>query len=162
MWKVRFQTNRAFWRLGLVTRMSCEFESRANYPARLEVLFYSTIAGVTLQLPLHASHMCHSSNSPVTRPFLSAHIWVFFTLSHTLPLHNSHLNIGYLIAKLQANLVRNKTNTWLNKFNLTNTKLKCNKLNIVVAKRSLNESRKRIPLKNSQRNISFLVYWKLI
>ena len=34
----------------------------------------------------------------------------FFTLSHTLPLHDSHLNTGLLIAKLQANLVRNKTN----------------------------------------------------
>ena len=45
--------------------------------------------------------------------------WAFFTLSHILPLHNSHLNTGYLIAKLQANLVQNKANTWLNKFNLT-------------------------------------------
>ena len=34
----------------------------------------------------------------------------FFTLSHTLPLHDSYLNTGLLIAKLQANLVRNKTN----------------------------------------------------
>ena len=34
----------------------------------------------------------------------------FFTLSHTLPLHDSHLNIGLLIAKLQANLARNKAN----------------------------------------------------
>ena len=124
MWKVRFQTNRAFLRLGLATRTSCEFESRANYLAILEVLFYSATAGVTLQLPLHASHMCHSSNLLVVRPFLSAHIWVFFTLSHTLSLHNSHLNTGYLIAKLQANLAQNKTNIWLNKFNLTNTKLK--------------------------------------
>ena len=29
----------------------------------------------------------------------------FFTLSHTLPLHDSHLNTGLQIAKLQANLV---------------------------------------------------------
>ena len=43
----------------------------------------------------------------------------FFTLSHTQPLHNSHLNTGYLIAKLQANLAWNKAITWLNKFNLT-------------------------------------------
>ena len=34
----------------------------------------------------------------------------FFTLSHTLPLHDSHLNTRLLIAKLQANLARNKTN----------------------------------------------------
>ena len=34
----------------------------------------------------------------------------FFTLSHTLPLHDSHLNTGLIIAKLQANLTQNKTN----------------------------------------------------
>ena len=34
----------------------------------------------------------------------------FFTLSHTLPLHDSHLNTELLIAKLQANLARNKAN----------------------------------------------------
>ena len=43
----------------------------------------------------------------------------FFTLSHTLPLHDSHLNIGFLSAVLQANLSWNKANTWLIKFNLT-------------------------------------------
>ena len=32
----------------------------------------------------------------------------FFTLSHTLPLHDFHLNTGLLIAKIQANLARNK------------------------------------------------------
>ena len=47
--------------------------------------------------------------------------WVFFTLSHTQPLHNSHLNTGYLIAKIQVNLAWNKANTWLYKFNLTST-----------------------------------------
>ena len=34
----------------------------------------------------------------------------FFTLSHTLPLHDSHLNTGLLIAKIQLNLTRNKAN----------------------------------------------------
>ena len=34
----------------------------------------------------------------------------FFTLSHTLPLHDSHLNTGLLIAKIQVNLARNKAN----------------------------------------------------
>ena len=34
----------------------------------------------------------------------------FFTLSHTLPLHDSHLNTRLLIAKIQANLVQNKAN----------------------------------------------------
>ena len=47
----------------------------------------------------------------------------FFTLSHTLPLHDSHLNTGFLSAVLQANLSRNKANTWLIKFNLTKDEL---------------------------------------
>ena len=34
----------------------------------------------------------------------------FFMLSHTLPLHDSHLDTGLLISKIQANLVRNKAN----------------------------------------------------
>ena len=76
---------------------------------------------------LHASHMCHFSDlpvvsqlrNPVTR-LLSMHTsWIFFTLSHTQTLHNSHLNKGSLITKIQANLAWNKANTWLNKFNLT-------------------------------------------
>ena len=41
----------------------------------------------------------------------------FFTLSHTLPLHDSHLNTGFLSVVLQANLSWNKANTWLIKFN---------------------------------------------
>ena len=36
------------------------------------------------------------------------------TLSHTLPLHDSHLNIGLLIAKLQSNLSQNKANKMVN------------------------------------------------
>ena len=71
--------------------------------------------------------MCHfgdlpvvsQSRDPVMRLLWLHTSWVFFTLSHTQPLHYSHLNTGYLIAKIQANLARNKANTWLNKFNLT-------------------------------------------
>ena len=40
---------------------------------------------------------------------------LFFTLSHTLPLHNSHLNIGLLIAKIQTNLAQNKSNMMIDK-----------------------------------------------
>ena len=39
----------------------------------------------------------------------------FFTLSHTLPLHDSHLNTGLLIAKIQENLARNKANKMVDK-----------------------------------------------
>ena len=44
---------------------------------------------------------------------------LFFTLSHTLPLHDSHLNIGFLNAELQANWHEIKPKKWLIKFNLT-------------------------------------------
>ena len=43
----------------------------------------------------------------------------FFTLSHTLPLHDSHLNTGFLNAKLQANWHGIKPTKLLIKFNLT-------------------------------------------
>ena len=39
----------------------------------------------------------------------------FFTLSHTLPLHESHLNTGLLIVKIQANLAWNKANKMVDK-----------------------------------------------
>ena len=34
----------------------------------------------------------------------------YHTLSHTLPLHESHLNTGFLNAELQAKMARNKVN----------------------------------------------------
>ena len=80
---------------------------------------------------LHASHVCHFGDllvvsqlwNLVARLLCMHTSWVFFTLSHTQLLHNSHLNTRYLIAKIQENLTQNKTNTWLNKFNLTYTVL---------------------------------------
>ena len=39
----------------------------------------------------------------------------FFTLFHTLPLHDPHLNTGLLIAKIQANLAQNKANKMVDK-----------------------------------------------
>ena len=42
--KSQFQPNRAFWRLNLATGTSHEFELRANYLARLEVLSCSALA----------------------------------------------------------------------------------------------------------------------
>ena len=35
--------------------------------SRLEVLSFRAIASMTLQLPLHASHVCHSSDLPIAR-----------------------------------------------------------------------------------------------
>ena len=39
----------------------------------------------------------------------------FFTLSHSLPLHDSHLNTRLLIAKIQVNLAQNKANKMIDK-----------------------------------------------
>ena len=49
--KGQFSSYKAFRRLDLVTGTSGEFELRANYLARLEVLSCSALAGVSLQLP---------------------------------------------------------------------------------------------------------------
>ena len=87
-----------------------------------------TFSPIVIQLSwpfnfLHASHMWHFWR--VSCEFQSWECsWMhtfeqFFTLSHTQPLHYSHLNTGFLIAELQTNLAWNKANTWLNKFNLT-------------------------------------------
>ena len=122
MWKVRFLTKKVFWWLELATGTSCEFESQANCLAILEVLFCSVLAVVTLQLPLHTPHMCHfgdlpvasQSRDPIVRLPWIAHFWDFFTISHTLPLHNFHLNTEYLIDKSQAKHGIKTTQDWIN------------------------------------------------
>ena len=65
--KSQLQPNKVFWQLELVTGTSHEFESQANCLAKLEVLSYSTTAGLTLQLP-YMLHMCATfSNLPFAR-----------------------------------------------------------------------------------------------
>ena len=67
----------------------------------------------------HAWHVCNILAACKPRATREIQPWVpvslhnleqFFTLSHTLPLHDSHLNTGLLIAKIQANLARIKVN----------------------------------------------------
>ena len=110
-----------FWqldsRLGLVASFSRKI---TNWPNCM-----SCSAPAVMTLQFSACFTCvaflasHHLRDPVARILLIAHTLEFFTLSHIQPLHDSHLNTGYLIAELQANLVRNKANKWLNKFNLT-------------------------------------------
>ena len=116
--KCQFFSNKVVWRLGLATELSHEFKLRANYLANLGLLSCSATASVTLQLPCML-HTCASfGNLPatsherdlVTSPYRMHTSKLFFTLSHTLPLHDSHLNTGFLNAKLQANLAQNKAN----------------------------------------------------
>ena len=85
---------------------------------QLARLFSSLACSVRVQLLA----VCKPRASRESQPRVSASLHClehFFTLSHTLPLHDSHLNTGFLSAELQANFSRNKANTWLIKFNLT-------------------------------------------
>ena len=72
----------------------------------------------------HASHVCNflatckprATREIQLRVLASLHnLEQFFTLSHTLPLHDSYLNTGLLIAKIQANLAWNKANKMVDK-----------------------------------------------
>ena len=106
--KIQFFPNRVVWRLDLATGLSREFKPRANGLASLGFLSYSATAGMTLQLPACSTRVpTLAACQPRVSPSLHNHEH-FFTLSHSLPLHDSHLNTGLLIAKIQANLARNK------------------------------------------------------
>jgi len=85
---------------------------------------------VVLQLAwLFSSSVCFTrvpalvtcqSRDPVARPCWVHTLEHFFTLSHTLPLHESHLNMGFLNSELQANLAWNKANKmvdWIQPYN---------------------------------------------
>ena len=121
--KNQFFPNRVVWRLDLATGLSREFKLRANGLASLELLSCSATIGMTLQLPYTLDTCANFSGLPVTshsrvQPRVSAslhNLEHFFTLSHSLLLHDSHLNIGLLIAKIQENLARNKANKMIDK-----------------------------------------------
>ena len=121
--KNQFFPNRVVWRLDLATGLSREFKPRANGLASLGLLSCSTTAGMTLQLPCMLYTCANFGSLPVAshlrvQPRVSAslhNVEYFLTLSHSLPLHDSHLNTGLLIAKIQANLAQNKTNTMVDK-----------------------------------------------
>ena len=110
--------NRVFWRLDLATGLSRKFKPEANGLASLGLLSYSATDGATLQLLaclacVHHSGCLQSRTTHEIQPRVPASLHTleqFFTFSHTLPLHDSHLNTGLLIAKIQANLVWNKAN----------------------------------------------------
>ena len=61
---------------------------------------------------------CHSRVTRESQPRVSAslhNLEHLFTLSHSLPLYDSHLNTVLLITKIQANLAWNKTNKMVDK-----------------------------------------------
>ena len=121
--KSQFFPNRVFWRLDLATGLSREIKLRANGLANLGLLSCSATTGMTLQIlaclacvQLLAACKPRATRKIQLRALASLHnLEHFFTLSHTLPLHDSHLNTVLLIAKIQANLARNKTNKMVDK-----------------------------------------------
>ena len=80
--------------------------------ASLYFLFCSAPASITLQLLaylarvqiLTAYKLRATCDIQSRVPVFLHNLKHFFTFSHTLPLHDSHLNTGLLIAKIQANL----------------------------------------------------------
>ena len=86
--------------------------------ASLYFLSCNASAGMTLQLLACLARVHHFGGlQPRTtreiQPQVPAslhNLEQLFTLFHTLPLHDSYLNTGLLITKIQANLARNKAN----------------------------------------------------
>ena len=91
--------------------------------ANCSILSCSTLVGVTLQLLaclareqfLAACSRESPARSSRESLFFLHTLDHFFTLSHSLPLQESHLNTGLLIAEIQANLARNKANKIVDK-----------------------------------------------
>ena len=110
--KSQFFLNRVVCQLGLATRLSRELKPRVNGLASLGLLSCSATAGMTLQLPCMLYVCANFGGLPIashprvqSRVSASLHnLEHFFTLSHSLSLHDSHLNTGLLIAKIEANL----------------------------------------------------------
>ena len=118
MWRVSFskQSWLAAWPRDLT-------EPRDYWMASLYFLLCSAPTGITLQLLACLAHVqllaackLQATREIQSRVLTTLHnLEYFFTLSHTLPLHDSLLNTVLLIAKIQANLVRNKTNKMVDK-----------------------------------------------
>ena len=127
MWRVIFSKTELAGNLALqlnwVTSSSCELTEWPVWTFCLVVLQlawrFSFSACFTRVHPLTAcqSRATHEIQSRV--PALVHSLEHLFTLSHTLPLHDSYLNTGFLSAELQANWHGIKPTKWLIKFNLT-------------------------------------------
>ena len=107
----------------LATWLSCEFQLWGNWTTSCPILSCSAPAGVTLQLLACLAREQLLAASSRESPARSSREFLFFlhtlehlfTLSHLLPLQESHLNIGLLIAEMQENLVPNKANKMVDK-----------------------------------------------
>ena len=113
--------NKVFWWLDLVTGLSHEFKPRANGLASWnfcpvvnswrDALASGMLGTLGTCASIWRLAVASRPRDPAASPCFFAHTGaILHTLSHTLPLHDSHLNTGFLIAKIQANLARNKAN----------------------------------------------------
>ena len=120
-WNVKSQVfSKQGW---LAAWLSREFQPRGNLMANCSILSCSAPVGVTLQLLACLAHEQLLAACNHESPARSSHeslfflytLEYFFTLSHSLPLQESHLNTGLLIAEIQANLAQNKANKMVDK-----------------------------------------------
>ena len=127
MWKVSFSQIR--WSGDLTSRLDWVANSSHKLTAWLAWDFcpvvqqlawlFSSFSCFT-RMPTLATCQTQASCEIKSRGPAKLHtLELFFTLSHTLPLHDSHLNTGFLNAELQANWHGIKPTKWLIKFNLT-------------------------------------------
>ena len=117
MWRVRFFKTRLA--RGLASRLDwVKFQPWDNWMASCPILSCSAPASMTLQLLacltcvqllVACSHKSPVRSSHESLFFLHTPEH-FFTLSHSLPLQESHLSTGLLIAEIQANLAWKKSN----------------------------------------------------
>ena len=122
-WSERGMWNVRFYKTGVARSLTSRLDWVARSSREITVWPVVLFCPVVLQLAWlftfwHAWHMCcvwrlaaasHPRGQAASLCFL-AHSWANFTLSHSLPLQQTHLNTGLLNAEIQANLARNKAN----------------------------------------------------
>ena len=123
MWRVKFFKTELIGgldsRLNWVTSFSCEVTKRpvcTFCPVVLQLAWRFSFSTCLARVQLLVACKPRATREVQLRVPATLHkLEHFFTLSHTLPLHDSHLNTGLLIAKIQANLAWNKTNKMVDK-----------------------------------------------
>ena len=125
MRKVSFSQTKLFGDLALrldwVASLSHELTTWTDWKFCLVVLqlmwLFNSPACFTRVPPLPTCQL----RDPVARPCWVHTLELFFILSYTLPLHDSHLNTRFLNAELIANWHKINPTKWLINFNLTST-----------------------------------------
>ena len=117
MWNFRIHKTRVA--RGLISRLDWVARSSREITVWPVVLFCRVVLQLAWLFTFwHAWYVCcvwrleaasHPREQAASLCFL-AHSWAINTLSHSLPLQQTHLNTGLLNAEIQANLVRNKAN----------------------------------------------------